>query len=687
MRSQTTLRDALTTQGRLRAVIALPIIVFGFATFWVFGQIPARTEWVALSYFIYAYGTLRLAASSPERLHSAITYATAVADSVFMTMWLWVLSEAGPVIAGFYLFSIIGYGARAGKRYMFACQITALVGFGSVYLLDDYWRTHPVIWAALALPIAVIPIYLAPLMERLWSALGRAEAESQAKSDLLARVSHELRTPLTGIVSAAELVRAGASNDSTRQLADTMLGLSQHLLAEINDLLDEAKYEANALMLAPASCDLHTIAETLRAALHAQATQKGLIFEVLIDARVQQPVVADAHYLGRILMNLAGNAVKFTERGKVTVRIALLEISISSYFLRFSVEDTGVGIASADQEHVFEPFVQLPNSSRRAGGTGLGLTLSRDLVKLMAGELHLLSEPGVGSRFWFDLRLEKKTAAAASTNVVQDGSSAQPRRILLVDDNLTNLHLLREVLMLDGHTVATADSGKAALELLRGGEEWDVIFLDYNLPDMSGATLLQTYQFGTTRPAPAYFLTADASPMTRAALSKCKATGVLAKPIRTEEIRAAIANATTAPAADARQSEPPALRAVPISYVDMAVIDRLAEISKRPTFVAEMIERALLDIDRNVRDLTDTILAGKSADVRDAAHALKGVAQEIGAVRLGNLATSMMRSDDAELAAAGPRMLEELHETTARTVSALEDLGVSLRPLNVGTGV
>jgi len=185
---------------------------------------------------------------------------------------------------------------------------------------------------------------------------------------------------------------------------------------------------------------------------------------------------------------------------------------------------------------------------------------------------------------------------------------------------------------------------------------------------------------------PVYFLTADASPMTRSSLDKSGALGVLSKPIRTEEIRAAITSATSDSASDMRPSEVPGLRAVPVIYVDMSVIDRLAGISKRPAFLAEMIERALADIDRNVRDVTAALLAGDVEHVRDAAHALKGVAQEVGAVRLSNLAISMMRSTAAELAATGQRMLEELHETTTRTMSTLESLGVGRRSLSDGTG-
>ncbi|HZV55475.1 MAG TPA: ATP-binding protein, partial [Rhodocyclaceae bacterium] len=599
----------MKAQANLRVLVALPVIAIGCVILLLYRDIPARLEWVVGSYVLYTCATLGLAASSPERLHSAITYATAVVDPLFVTLGMWLMSEAAPMLAGFYLFSIIGYGARSGKGYMFVSQMAALVGFCIIYFLDDYWRASPLTWAGLAIPIVVVPIYLAPLMERLQMALSRAESQSRAKSDLLARVSHELRTPLAGIVSAAELVRVGTSIHGARLLADTMLGLSQHLLTEINDLLDEAKYEANALVLAPAPCDLSTIGGTLRAALLSQAEKKGLSFEVLIDPRVQQPVIADSHYLGRVIMNLAGNAVKFTQRGKVTVRIALLEASMSSYFLRFSVEDTGLGIPREDQERVFEPFVQLSQSRHQVCGTGLGLTLSKDLVNLMGGALQLSSEPGVGSRFWFDLRLGN-AAMARGANVVENVSSVQPRRILLVDDNLTNLHLLREVLMLDGHKVTTADSGKAALALLQNGEEWDVVFLDYNLPDMTGGTLLQTYRFGTTRPVPVYFLTADASPMTRSALDKSGAMGVLSKPIRIEEIRAAITSATPDSASPMRPSEVPALRAVPVIYVDMTVIDRLAGISKRPTFLAEMMERALADIDRNVRDVTAALLAG-----------------------------------------------------------------------------
>ena len=201
-----------------------------------------------------------------------------------------------------------------------------------------------------------------------------------------------------------------------------------------------------------------------------------------------------------MLLNLAGNAVKFTDSGKVDVRIDLVEATQAAYRLRFSVTDSGIGIPEAFHAKLFEPFMQVDQgAARRYGGTGLGLALSRQIVELMGGELAVDSKPGKGSCFWFEVDLHRCTPLLP-VNRLSDSPRADQaahRRILVAEDNETNLLLLRELLEMDGHTVTTCSSGMAALDLLVD-QEFDLLLLDYNLGDMDGVRVLQTWRI----PAP-----------------------------------------------------------------------------------------------------------------------------------------------------------------------------------------
>jgi two-component system sensor histidine kinase RpfC len=686
-KSEAGLRSILLAQAKLRVLIAVPVALTE-AVLYVMApdSVASRLVWLTGGYCAYIVILQLLVRYRVPARH--LLAATAVLDPLALSAWLMVTGEYGALITGFYLFTILGFGFRTGRPLMYLCQATALVGFALAFLVVPYWQERPVTWGALLLPLVAVPMYAGTLIKRLREAREHAERESQAKSELLAKVSHELRTPLTGIISATELLAAEAGSPAVSRRTDTILALSNELLQEINDLLDEAKYGARALELSNSPVDLADHIALVRNTLDAMAAKKGIDLLVALDPKIADRVETDAHLLGRVLLNLAGNAVKFTDHGSVAVTIELLQENDDEYRLRFAVNDTGIGIPEEFHARLFQPFSQVDQgASRRYGGTGLGLTLSQKIVELMGGTLSFESQAGQGSRFWFDLTLRRcapakpVVAPAASTS-----PAPAPRRILVAEDNETNLLLLQELLEKDGHDVATCASGLAALELL-AERDFDLLLLDYNLGDMDGVRVLQTYRFGRRDPAPALFLTADTTKLTAARLKEADAAGVLYKPITLGKLRNAIREVEASLAARgdsfeqvsevAESAEPsratrPALAAVSISALDREVIDELKTVSSRREFFPMLLGEAENDMLRNSQLILDSLAQSNYASIRDYAHALKGVSANVGAVRLQALAAKIMTTPRDELDAARERWASDLKDTLRLTVAALK---------------
>jgi two-component system sensor histidine kinase RpfC len=693
MQTPSTLQVVLAKQARLRAFIGIPMALVLVWLHYAMDKAFNWAEWAVACYFFYIAATLIASRWLPERFWTAAIYCTAALDAVFLIFWLPLIEDAAGIILGFALFTGLGYGLRTGNKYVMAVnQIVTLVGYALILVIHPVWLQYPVRAIAFAVPLIIIPLYVGALLDQLHAARRRAEEESLAKSDMLAKVSHELRTPLGGIVSAADLIHMAAPTAPQGRLASTIIALAKHLQEDIADLLDQAKYAAKALILNPGVCDIRELMGTVEAAVRPKVKEKHLDLQVLIDPRLDAASIADAHYLGRALLNLAGNAVKFTEEGQVVIRVLVLDMTPSKYYLRFSVEDSGIGIAVADQEKIFTPFVQLDTgSARRVDGTGLGLSICKDVVELMGGQLRVSSEPGRGSRFWFDVYFPRAEPLAAMP-APPERRAVTPHRILVVDDNVTNLHLLREILEQDGHTVSVAESGQAALDLLGGaGPAPEIIFLDYNLGDMDGMQVLQVYHFGVMNPAPVFFLTADMSPATLARLRGSAARGVIGKPVRLTEIREVMAKVFAEDNAGETQQTGPksqsGLRAVPVVYVDLEVLAEVASVSKRPEFLAEMLDRAILDIERTSVTLLTALDDEQWDEVRKLAHALKGVAQQMGAFKLKNLAMSIMQTDIAGLEASRRKLGAELADLSANSVAALREARTAPRPNAAGEWV
>jgi two-component system sensor histidine kinase RpfC len=338
-----------------------------------------------------------------------------VLDQATVSWIMWYLGDHGWALYLAYIWVTLANGFRFGRFYLHFSLVSSLICFSTVLATSDFWSKHLAVGVELMVGMLLLSLYVRTLVTRMFDAIARAEAANQAKRRFISVVSHELRTPLNAIIGMSDLLRDTQLSREQADMLQTLRSSSRVMMGLVEEVLDFSKIEAGKLVLERTDFDLHALVNSTCRILSSQAAAKGVEFVVSIMPEVPPAVRGDALHLRQVLINLAGNAVKFTEHGSVTVHVSSQGETEGGVRLKFSVRDSGIGIAPEAQQRIFESFTQADQTTtRRFGGTGLGTTIAKQLVELMGGRIGLESAVGLGSTFWFETELEKQPERAGT---------------------------------------------------------------------------------------------------------------------------------------------------------------------------------------------------------------------------------------------------------------------------------
>ena len=634
--------------------------------------------------------------------------------------WLMAISnEAGVILMVINFWVIFGNGFRYGKKYLYHSQALAIAGFFVTININPFWELHKTISYSLIVMLIVLPLYVAKLITRLHEAIHKEELERQkatqanlAKTQFVANMSHEIRTPLNGIIGISTLFKTTPLNADQRDLLKTLDSSSKLLLSLLNNVLDftkieERKFTIENIAFSPAEA-VHDSLEIFR----TQANSKG----VQLGASVSNALgtlKGDAFVLRQVLANLLGNAVKFTQDGSVTISATLLQEEANELIVRFEVIDTGIGIPANKQGKIFDSFTQADSSTtRQFGGSGLGLTIAKHMVEEMGGSLNFHSTEGVGSRFWFDLSLEKASDISvvennrtiessdnsATTAMVQLRSNEQtsihtntnplantsPLEILVCEDESTNQKIITRLLSLPGHHVEAVANGDDMLDMLEH-KKFDLVITDLNMAGMSGTDALKLYRFTQPTDKDTRFIlfTADATTTARDAATDAGFDAFLSKPIDAATLFNTIERICKLAPNTATQWMNNALNKPVEVESDLKAdnmhldLDTMKELEKigagDELFIHRLLRNYLSDSVKLIYKIETAAKQKRYGELHDHCHALKGNSLSVGATQLAETTELIGKLNASVPTAQVLEMMTKLNSDFSKLTLAVED--------------
>ncbi len=455
-----------------------------------------------------------------------------------------------------------------------------------------------------------------------------------ARSRFVANLTHELRTPLNALIGMSDLLvdmnLGEEPRDAARMVADSAKGL----LGLVNDVLDFAKIEAGKMEMRHRPFELERTLQGLSDTFALQVHGKKLCYSLKIDRNVPASLIGDEGRLRQILVNLVGNALKFTDHGGVTLDVRLEETADPKVKILFSVIDTGCGIADNERDRLFEAFTQVGDSAMQSiAGTGLGLTISRQLVNMMGGNLGMTSVEGHGSTFWFSLPFDVEAVASLRKSSFSD--EHRQLHVLIAEDNKVNQKVALGMMRKLGYTGVAADNGEHALELLRA-DDFDVVFMDLQMPKMGGLEATVRIRAGeakhSNREVPIVAMTGNASQQDRQDCLEAGMNGYLTKPVSSERILEAV----TSLGSSAEEKDG---RGAPFSMAGL-----IEQMNGDTELADEILEIFCEDTEDRIQRMAAAVTNYKFEAIKHEAQALEGGALNVRAEILVHLAREMRRA-------------------------------------------
>lgn len=582
-----------------------------------------------------------------------------VADYLTLAIFLSIKGEMLSPLYVVLLWVTIGNGLRYGTGYLLAAIGMSLLAFGFAIATEPFWLSIPHLTLGLVVGLIAIPAYLIPLQKHLRSAIDSAVRANEAKSRFLATMSHEFRSPLNGILGMADLLNRSKLTSEQKESAEIILISAQSLLLLVDDVLDISAIEAGKLTRNDVDFSLKDLLSRIRSLIQPHVADKKLDLVIQASDDVPDNLHGDLNHLTQVLLNLMHNAVKFTSQGEVRLQVIRTAKGMGPIPLRFSVRDTGIGIPAADKSRIFDAFEQVESGpARRYGGTGLGTTIAKTLTELMGGKIGLEENIGGGCHFWVDIELRESSNMVEVANSTQSANvislddpfvrhKARVRslHILVADDQATNRIVMTRMLERGGHRIISVTNGEEALDAL-AVDDIDVVILDMHMPEVSGLDVLRqarVMQAGR-KPIPFIIISADATPASISQALEAGAHSYLTKPIVAHRLLDAIADSqksdTDEEATKLRLPAPilPKYRA--------SVLNDLASMQLGSGFLHDFVEQCLRDIGQCLTDFQEKCRDSDWDGCRDAAHALKGIADNLGAESLSEQCRNIMRASN-----------------------------------------